>query len=694
MSSKQLNIINSNETDISGVILFVSDNSENYGVRLLLEHAKINVQCRDSIVSGFQYLMVDEPVILIIDLAVENNKGLEFLKKLRRDIKFQKLAIITLIKDDDFYTAGIDSLNHGADYFFSFPFINNFFIAQVTRAMHRFAAMGDEAALSLNITNKELPGILQYFETEMKTGHVTVKYNEQVANFAVFNGRMVSASMGELNGLIVLTEALCWPETSVVFAEDELTDSDKDFEYEITSVLMNCVVEMDEYNEVKDLLPDENACFHQSKDPGIDMPQAQVDMFYGALEGYSTFELINGVGVTERQATMYLHQLITDGFLTVEDPPLNNYQTNCIKYYEHSRIEDKIVQVRAAIANIVVPISLSSKAQASVTDWISPANKIVISGDNLDHMNVFMKTLMDLYTSHVKVKPPIHQKSRNSFITRFDFGNKVLIDILMLPDVSDPGLMRNLHDYLEDVCAVIHLASAQDQETCRATKRFHRQIRKEYKGTFFHIVPRVMSNQGKFMFKINCLHCGFKLAVDMDEAGFSGDCPVCSKSLAIPNSMDNLTHCLTLPDDLPIAMVEIAEHEQVRDLILMLLDTVIKSCAADIDDVTNGSNTDLGGGQSVKRTQIEIAQTQQFKLDPNLMEPSVITVDDDVELINDSINPDELLDDPANTQERELNDVLDMLSDSTSEHGSGKFRADETDFDIDDLINEASDTED
>jgi hypothetical protein len=147
---------------------------------------------------------------------------------------------------------------------------------------------------------------------------------------------------------------------------------------------------------------------------------------------------------------------------------------------------------------------------------------------------------------------------------------------------------------------VIVLVSAQDRATNAKNITLIRQLRQRFDGVYYHAAARVATRDQKYMYKINCVHCGYKLAVNMDESGFIGECPICSNPITIPDCLDNLAVALQLPEDVPVLMAEPADPAQCRDLLVMAIDSVLQACHPPSEEEVAKATSDHGTSTSVR----------------------------------------------------------------------------------------------
>ncbi|MDP6717349.1 MAG: hypothetical protein QGF59_01785, partial [Pirellulaceae bacterium] len=163
-------------------------------------------------------------------------------------------------------------------------------------------------------------------------------------------------------------------------------------------------------------------------------------------------------------------------------------------------------------------------------------------------------------------------------VTRLFLDERLILDVLALPPVFSKHLLGALDECLIDCCSTIILGSAQTGKAIRNNMRILRQLRQRFQGVYCCIAPQVANRHEKYEFRMDCENCGYTLSVDMAQQGAMGECPICNKTLTIPDSLDHLAHKLNLPDDVPIVQVQPVSHKHCRDLLVFLIGSIVKAC--------------------------------------------------------------------------------------------------------------------
>ncbi len=579
------------EKEVENKVLFVSADAENrYGINTLLQKNEFEAYCRDSRKRSFQLLTITQMDLVVVGLELEDSAGLDFVREFRNDHNFQNTALVVVGEDGDNGVTCIEALEAGADDFVQCPFVAGVFLARINRYLRKKTKAGTISSLSVEGTSGELPGILSFLEAEIKTGKLTVKSGEKTAVIYLQEGRLSNGTAPHSEGLDAITEALSWPTSHVTFEECDLKDDEVKFSFETTKTIMNCVVEIDEFREAgKELPPGDVLLLPGAKSPTDDMNADMKRIHNLAVNGFSITELVSGQLFSERRATMFLKELIDEGFITVSDPPFHKFEKRCYKQYKKSRkfFETRLTEIKTILSELEFPLpALPQKLSLGTIDWVTPAPKIIVVGDRSEHIKMLKDSLSLVSTVKMQAKPPFRRLHKGSSVTRLYFGKRSLLDLQVLPPNFDESIIESLSEYLMDACGVILIASAQNRKATQNNLRIIRHLRQRFTGIYYMVVPQVQSQAGVYEFRMDCDNCGYSLSVDMELAGSMGECPICNEALTIPDSLDHLAHTLKLPDDVPIVQIQPDAENHCRDLLIFMIDSILTSCQTAEDSKT------------------------------------------------------------------------------------------------------------
>ncbi len=561
-------------------ILFIArDAEQRYDLRSLLEAEKYEVYCRDARIRAFQLMTVYLIDLVVVDIDLTDGSGLDFCRDFRADANFANIPVVVIGEDNEEAATCIAAFEAGADDFVQAPFVPAVCLHRIKRLLHRRLKTRNQVknSLSVQVTSGELPGIVQYLEAEVKSGKLTVKSHKGTAVIYITQGRFANATAPHCEGVHALTEALSWEESQVTFEEVDLKPEEVKEEQPLTSVLMNCVVDVDEFREARDSLPPADAMFVPGeKKPDKEMDRHQRDLWEQAINGWSVDELLYDQPYGERRATLFFKGLIDEGYLSVAEPAFHDYTATTFKHYKRLLYKQRLVNIRASIAEVEFPLAKEQgNWPIAPANWISPAAKVVVTGDRPDHVDMFVDSLCRIYSHLTKLTPPEHKGLPGTSTRRLDFGDKNVLDVQKLPPILEKRFLTSLDDYLGEAVAVVMIATDQTRRANQMNLRLIRQIRQRFKGVYYNVVPRVPDKEGRALFKLDCHNCGYRLAVELEEAGNQGECPICNADVLIPDALDHLATSLQLPHDVPVVLVEPNNPLHVRDLLMLVIDTIL-----------------------------------------------------------------------------------------------------------------------
>jgi DNA-binding response OmpR family regulator len=540
------------------------------------------VFCRDSRLRSFQLLTITQVDVIIVAGDVADAKAIDFCRDFRSDAGFQTVPLLIIDEDNDTGSVCVEAFEAGADDFIDAPFIPNVLMARIKRFLRKKAKTGVSSSLSVQISGGELPGVLTFLEAETKTGRLSIKSNDKTAVIYLKEGRLANGKAPNCEGLDAIVEALCWPTSHVTFEESEIGEEEVKFSMETTGTIMNCVFEVDEFAEAKGAMPDQNAMLvpGDNKLPP-DVQELQKKVFEMAVTGNSIDTITHDPGLSERRATMALHWLFEGGHLIATNPPFHDYTNRCYDQYKKSGgfFESRLTEISKVLSNVKFPLpELPPKLTLSSIDWMTPAPKVLITGDNPDHVSILIRSLADIATVLNNRKPPTRTVHKGIKVTRLYLDERLILDVLALPPAFSKHVLGALDECLIDCCGTIILGSSQTGKAIRNNMRTLRQLRQRFQGVYCCVAPQVANRHEKYEFRMDCENCGYTLSVDMAQQGAMGECPICNKTLTIPDSLDHLAHKLNLPDDVPIVQVQPVSHKHCRDLLVFLIGSIVKAC--------------------------------------------------------------------------------------------------------------------
>ncbi|MCH2176047.1 MAG: response regulator [Lentisphaeria bacterium] len=663
-------------------ILFISDQPNSaYSLKDVLENNSYGVNCCDSILRGLRFLNMEKPDLAIVDLGLEGGKGLNLCHAIRSD--YRDVPLIAIYPDAD-GTICAQAFEAGVEDFIEYPFKRPALLARISRLVSKSISGSLGASLSVQITSNELPGILQLLETEEKTGRLEVLSGELNAEVYLIQGTMIRARCGELISNDAIAELMCWQILEVTFHEEDVAEDLIEMQLKVASVIMNCAVEVDEFREIRSHLPKDDLVYLPTeKTPDATQEEGLRNIYDAALMGYETSVLVTRIYPSERKSTIWLNTLLEEGYLTTSTNKYLHYIDYAKDFYGKQDYDALFEQIKDYFGRVTQEVDWSQGKSLSKenTDWLTSRKRLIVLGDNDEHTQVFIDSMIRIYITLNRVKPADRQVAKNVHLYRFNLNGESF-DLVHLTKIKGDDVYQDLEMALEGAFGVIHFASSQDHETNSHVRRIQRVMHRYFTGVFYHVVPRVPDKNGQYMFKFNCFHCDFKLSVSQDDAGIAGECPVCSNALSIPHALDNLAYALELPEVVPVVTIEPMLEVHCRDLVLMTLDS--------IKNIVDGDKMHIGqmtvkGLVRKKSRQLEIAETRRIELTKEEKDQLQEASEEQPRSA-----PTLKLKKAAPVQEEaDVDDILEMLSEETRKIDKANLASGhQTSDDINDLLNE------
>lgn len=569
------------EAKSHSLLFLASQPEDQHGVRDLFEQQGYEVNCRDSGKRGMQYLSVSEVDLVICDWELRDLTGISLCRQLRMHKELQAVPVVVIGDEVEGGKNCIAALEAGADDFIEVPFIPDVLVARAARLVRRLSG-SDAGTMSVHVEAGQLPGILQYLETDNRSGTLTITSKDQFAILYFREGRLVNARTDCCEELEVISEVLSWSSSDVTFHEGKIEESDVVYDHEVTGTLMHCVVAVDEFREIQKNLPPPQALFTRRSSTTVELSEQEKAITDQAMNGHAIAELIQQPDLTPRQATLVLHSLLERGVLLAEEGPFVDYQARQYEQY-HSRrtLETTVKRIRDVLTDVQFPLPEQPESlPLSRQDWVVPAPRVVLSGDNPEHLQVLLQSFRLLSAATTGETPRTQRGRKGEDRVRLAFAPDLPFDIQVIPNQLDKEGAETLPEYLFDACAVIFVVSKQDHDACRENLRMLRLLRQQFRGVYYLVVPQVANSAGIYEFRMDCNHCGYRLAVDMSLSGSMGECPICNETITIPDPLEHLTYTLKIPSEVPAVMIKPDIERHVRDLLLFIFQSIQKGLRA------------------------------------------------------------------------------------------------------------------
>jgi hypothetical protein len=276
---------------------------------------------------------------------------------------------------------------------------------------------------------------------------------------------------------------------------------------------------------------------------------------------------------------MFLTELITEGYVKVADPPFHNYTRATYDHYSRSSkfLENRLQDIKTVLSEILFPLrDITGSIPFAPNDWVSPAPKILIITDRKDIGDLFSSSMERLTVDRTNKRPSSRSGAGHVKTTRLNLGERCMLDIVVAPNNLTP-ILSHVDELILDCFAVCTFVSNQSVKNMQQNLLTARQMRSRFKGVYYFVAPQVKNAHGYYSFDVSCPRCGYTLGVDMDQAGSTGECPICNKKVLIPDCLDYMADAMLLPNDVPIVQIQPTSEKHCRDLMLFMIDSTLNA---------------------------------------------------------------------------------------------------------------------
>ena len=573
-------------TERSSLLVVSADQDFRNGMKALLESEGHEVMLRESIERVIQLLELRSVELVIIDSQLTDGTGLELIRLIRNEKNFYYETPLYLIGESGAEEA-IQAFELFADDFSAKPLNKGIFLARMNKilAMKR-RAKEHPVTLEVKVESSEVPGIFQLLETEKKTGHLRLSCQKDNA-FADFkDGKIVRVETEYCAGADALTEILSWPFCQFRLTANTIEDGPND-PILVSSTLMDCVFEVDEYREVLAKYSDAELSFVETS---FSLPKESnkvaKKVHRMAITGSTFEEILNAIKVNRRHVVLLIDQLVENGYLEIARAPFVDYWSEFKGYYNGraNELNFYISSFSKDLDSVVYPLDedfhLAKVPFSGNSHWEEgQAAKIVIAGDDNEQCMKLFDRLQEIAAKASGNKSAIRSKVKGEAKALLEFRNFEL-EVQVMPTRVDHVKLREDVEKNKNVFGLFYVASSSSKMQARQSRRALKTIRNHYKGAMSVVIP--VANDEEPMFKMDCTYCGYQLSMDMDLAGSEGECPICAAEVDIPNPINAMKTALKLPDELPCVVVPMDQHEPVKDTMFLLMNSIAESYQTEV----------------------------------------------------------------------------------------------------------------
>ena len=566
------------DDSIDRILVVASDNDFRNGMRQMLENEGYTVLTRQSIDRTMQLLELSDIYLVVSDFQLESGSFFNLLETLRKSDTFYSETPVYCIGDDKDPNECLQAFEMGADDYSSKPLNKKIFLARVKRIINSWKRLKyNPVSLELRIDQGEIPGVFHFLEAEAKSGILKASCRKAQGEAIFKMGRIVKAETEYCAAQDALTEILSWPFAHIQFIEDNI-EGDFDIDLTVSSTLMDCVLEVDQFNERLEKYPDMEVSFVQGPNPLPKNSNRVAKKVHRMACSGSTFdELINSIKINRRHLIILIDQLAEMGHLQKARLPFAKYLEDQKTYYAQKPIFPK-----------TIPPAMSAIETLNYTDvkeletlTILPGNskssdlsKIIITGDDAQLNNQLFATIHKIAANSIGNKSAVKSSRTNEAHTILEFANSSSLELQKLPSKMDPLFLKEVFNPTSNTVCIFYIASALDRDTSRINRKLLKQLRDFYKGAFYIIIPKLHDDESEMM--IDCRFCYHKLSVDIDLSGSIGNCPICNTEITIPECLEYSADSLKLLPEVPCVFINPLDPAECRDLLTLSLNSILE----------------------------------------------------------------------------------------------------------------------
>jgi DNA-binding response OmpR family regulator len=548
-----------------------------------LESDDTNLLIRQSRERGIHLLEISEISLLIIDHELEDGPGLELIQEIRQgDAYFNSVPIYGFGRSNFRENDCIALFTEGADDYSSSLPNPEIFKARVAKLLRwHIQQTNNPVKLATKLDSKEVPGILQLLEAEKSTGILTASHLKEKASATLQDGYIISANSEYCNGKDAITEILAWPFVQIKFIEDKQVPAavKEPISINISSALMDCVLEVDIYHDATKRLNDPEMSF-QSGTQHLPTNSNRVakQVITLANTGLSLQEICETVRVNRRHLFLMIDQMVSADFLKVSPAPFENYINDSHKLL--TSLNPLTASIASNCKNQMKELELPLARTLSETKFISsahpvePGPAIIIAGDNTENTNEIFKTISTIAANTSAMHDKIQSDRKGDLRTRLIFDNHMSLDLILCANKLDFHYLEKIQRDYPETAAVIYSISTLDAPSNHANRRNLRKLRERFHTPFTVALTVPQPEEGEPQFVFECHNCTHKLSAEMDMEGATCSCPICNTEIVTPNCLSYAQQHLNLNPLVPVVTLAADSHELWRDLVDMVLDDI------------------------------------------------------------------------------------------------------------------------
>jgi CheY-like chemotaxis protein len=561
--------------------------SSDYDTRMFffdqIKRKDVNLLVRQTRELALHLLSISYISLIIIDRNLEDCTGLELIQEIKQsDLYFNDTPIYALGHKDKEEEECIEFFKSGADDYSASPVPPSIFQARVNKLLDwSIKQKNNPVKLSTQMDSKEIPGIFQLLETEQSTGILQASHSKEYAQAILHNGKIIEAHTEYCTGKDAITEILAWPFAQIKFTEnaDAPDQVDKPKTLNISAALMDCVLDVDIYNDAKKRLDDTELAFvHGTKSLPSNSNRVAKQVVTMANSGLSLGEIYDAIRVNKRHLTLMIDQMIKAGYIKIAPPPFDDYLRDNGQSLRAIRTTDSLEQCKEDLSKLRFPLSkeLSEVPYASASILIDHSQpSIILAGDNSNTVKRAMETMLKVAANSSQVHAKTSSQRKGEKRTTLIFDKNTTIDLVCTAQKLDHHYLSNLQKDYPTCASIIYCISSLDNPSNQANHRNLRKLRNVFSVPFTVALLSEPAEGYEPTFTFECGKCTHKLKIEMNLEDSIGDCPICSTEVKTPDCLAYAKDKLHIADNIPIVTLPARSDSSWSALMSMICDDIL-----------------------------------------------------------------------------------------------------------------------
>ncbi len=273
---------------------------------------------------ALQRLDETTPDVIIADILMPNLDGWEFFEQVRQRPFTVRIPFVFLTSEKDL-PQRIRGFHMGADDYIVKPFDVEELHVRIERILHRHAeieraVLGEGTLLTGSVRHIPLSDLLQLLALNGTDGTVALRQGPETGSVVFVEGSIVHATCGGVSGVKALYRMLGWAGASFRVLPPTGEILTRSVDLPTTSVLMDGLVSLDEWNRWRGMLPDEQTILELASDAkerlgSRRLAPAEVDVLTRARQGMAVGDILENCALPDADLAEAMCALLGAGVL-------------------------------------------------------------------------------------------------------------------------------------------------------------------------------------------------------------------------------------------------------------------------------------------------------------------------------------------------------------------------------------------